>query len=41
VLDDGFWYDSGKFLAQNRRPLVSIREGLRRTIAADDGERGR
>ena len=33
VVDDGFWYDAGKFLGQNTRPLVQIREGLRRTIA--------
>ena len=32
VVDDGFWYDARKFLAQNTRPLVQIREGLRRTI---------
>jgi UDP-N-acetyl-alpha-D-quinovosamine dehydrogenase len=32
VVDDGFWYDARKFLAQNARPLVQIREGLRRTI---------
>ncbi|HEX9365718.1 MAG TPA: NAD-dependent epimerase/dehydratase family protein [Vicinamibacterales bacterium] len=33
VVDDGFWYDARKFLAQNTRPLVQIREGLQRTIA--------
>ena len=32
VVDDGFWYDARKFLAQNTLPLVQIREGLRRTI---------
>ena len=32
VVDDGFWFDARKFLAQNTRPLVQIREGLRRTI---------
>jgi nucleoside-diphosphate-sugar epimerase len=32
VLDDGFWYDAGKFLSQNRLPLVMLREGLRRTV---------
>jgi nucleoside-diphosphate-sugar epimerase len=34
VVDDGFWYNSRKFLAQNTLPLVPIREGLRRTIEA-------
>jgi nucleoside-diphosphate-sugar epimerase len=35
VVDDGFWFDARKFLAQNTLPLVGIREGLRRTIDAD------
>jgi nucleoside-diphosphate-sugar epimerase len=34
VVDDGFWFDAQKFLSQNTLPLVSIREGLRRTIEA-------
>jgi nucleoside-diphosphate-sugar epimerase len=32
VVDDGFWYDAGKFLRQNSLPLVRLPEGLRRTI---------
>jgi UDP-glucose 4-epimerase len=35
VVDDGFWYDARKFLAQNTLPLITIREGLRRTIEGD------
>lgn len=38
VVDDGFWYDARKFLAENALPLVPIREGLRRTIAASTDE---
>jgi nucleoside-diphosphate-sugar epimerase len=34
VVDDGFWFDSRKFLSQVKRPLTDIREGLRRTIAS-------
>jgi nucleoside-diphosphate-sugar epimerase len=33
VIDDGFWYDTRKFLSQNRRPLVKLPEGLRRTLS--------
>ena len=36
VVDDGFWFDARKFLSQNTLPLVGIREGLRRTIEADN-----
>jgi hypothetical protein len=32
VLDDGFWFDARKFLAQNPIPLVKLPDGLRRVL---------
>lgn len=32
VVDDGFWFDARKFLAQNAIPLVKLPEGLRRVL---------
>jgi len=36
VLDDGFWFDARKFLAQNPIPLVKLPEGLRRVLQREE-----
>jgi UDP-glucose 4-epimerase len=39
IVDDGFWCDPSKLRALYRKPLVPLREGLRRTIEGGEDRR--